>query len=309
MSNGDDVEIRAGMRRSRAAPRVWAGYASLSATTKPQLHPVVITRDASRTIAETLTSLRGFPEVVVYDNGSTDDTVAICGRFANVRVEHGEFFGFGPTKNHAASLASGPWILSIDADERVDAELLAELDALDLSEPRRAYALDRRNLLLGKHVRHGGWGDNWLVRVYNRGVCRFSDARVHEKVVVPSGVALVRLEGGLWHDAVCDIDQFLEKMSFYSELCRGPGSKLRSIPHIMLGASWAFFRSYVLRLGFLEGWRGLLIAHCDAQGSFFKHFKRYVDSQNQTSEVSRPAAWATRTKSSASTSAGSAPRR
>jgi glycosyltransferase involved in cell wall biosynthesis len=283
--------------------RAWAGNEALSAASEAQLHPVVIVRAASRTIADTLASLRAFPEVVVYDNGSTDDTVAICARFANVRVERGPFFGFGPTKNHAASLAAGPWILSIDADERVDAELLEQLGALDLSEPRRAYALDRRNLLLGKHVRHAGWGDNWLVRVYHRGVCRFNDARVHEKVVVPRGVSLVRLEGGLWHDAVWDIDQFLEKVSFYSELCRGPSSRLRSIPHILLGASWAFFRSYVLRLGFLEGWRGLLIAHCEAQGSFFKHFKRYVDARTQTSAPSRPEPWAARTKSSTSTEA------
>jgi glycosyltransferase involved in cell wall biosynthesis len=280
----------------------------LSAASEAQLHPVVIARDGSRTIADTLASLRAFPEVVVYDNGSTDDTVAICARFANVRVERGPFFGFGPTKNHAASLAAGPWILSIDADERVDAELLEQLGALNLSDPRRAYALDRRNLLLGKHVRHGGWGDNWLVRVYHRGVCRFNDVRVHEKVVVPSGVSVIRLDGGLWHDAVRDIDQFLEKVSFYSELCRGPTSKLRSMPHILLGSSWAFFRSYVLRLGFLEGWRGLLIAHCEAQGSFFKHFKRYVDARTQTSAPSRPAAWAARTKAS-TPSAGSSTRR
>jgi glycosyltransferase involved in cell wall biosynthesis len=270
----------------------------LSGTSHDQLHPVIIARDASRTIAQTLASLHAFAEVVVYDNGSTDDTVAICARFPNVRVERGPFFGFGPTKNHAASLAAGPWILSIDADERVDARLLEQLGALDLSETRRAYAVDRRNLLLGKHVRRGGWGNNWLVRIYHRGVCRFSDARVHEKVVVPHSVSLVRLEGGLWHDAICDIDQFLEKVSFYSELCRGPSSKLRSIPHILLGAGWAFFRSYVLRLGFLEGWRGLLIAHFDAQGSFVKHFKRYVDARTQTSAASRPATWGARAKSS-----------
>src|SRR5262249_48602736 len=143
-------------------------------------------------------------------------------------------------------------------------------------------------------------GDNWLVRVYDRDVCRFSDVRVHEKLIVPRGVDVVRLEGGLWHDAVCDVDQFLQKVSFYSELCRGPGSKLRSIPHILLGAGWAFFRSYVLRLGFLDGWRGLLIAHCDAQGSFFKHIKRYVDARTHESTPSKAAPWTPRAKSSRS---------
>jgi hypothetical protein len=105
-------------------------------------------------------------------------------------------------------------------------------------------------------------------------------------VVAPNDVLLVRLPGGLWHDAVEDIDQFLRKISFYSELCRGGQPKRRSIPHVLLGAGWAFFRSYVLRLGFLEGWRGLLISHCEAQGSFFKHMKRYVDAKTQRSAAS-----------------------
>jgi glycosyltransferase involved in cell wall biosynthesis len=267
-------------------------------TSGVRLHAVLIARDAARTIAGTLASLGTFSEVVVYDNGSTDDTVAICARFPNVRVEHGPFLGFGPTRNHVASMAAGPWILSIDADERLDSELLKQLGELDLSEPRRAYALDRRNLLLHKHVRHAGWGGNWLVRVYHRDVCRFSDVRVHEKVVVPKGVSLVRLEGGLWHDAVDDIDQFLQKISFYSELCRGAQAKPRSIPHMLLGAWWAFFRSYILKLGILEGWRGLLIAHCEAQGSYFKHMKRYVDAKTCKSAESTPVPWESRTDSS-----------
>ena len=83
------------------------------------IYPVLITRDAAATIERTLESLAAFPEVVVYDNGSTDDTIERCRRFANVRVVTGEFFGYGKTKNHAVSLARGDWVLSIDADEYV----------------------------------------------------------------------------------------------------------------------------------------------------------------------------------------------
>jgi glycosyltransferase involved in cell wall biosynthesis len=247
------------------------------------IHPVIIARDASATIRATLESLAEFPEVVVYDNGSTDGTPAICAGFANVRVVHGEFVGFGPTKNRAASAASGDWILSIDADERVSSHLLDGLRTLDLSvEGHAAYAVDRHNLLLGKHVRRGGWGDNWLVRLYDRRACAFDDARVHEKVVVPSGVPVVRVEGALWHEAVTDIDQFLHKISLYSELRRGGGGRIKGPLSICVGAGWAFFRSYVLQAGFLEGWRGLVIANCDAQGSFFRHMKRYVDAKTRS---------------------------
>src|SRR6186713_67665 len=77
------------------------------------IYPVLITRDAATTIEQTLRSLAAFPEVIVYDNGSTDDTVERCRQFPNVKVAQGEFFGYGPTKNHAVSLAGGDWVLSI----------------------------------------------------------------------------------------------------------------------------------------------------------------------------------------------------
>jgi hypothetical protein len=245
-----------------------------------QIHPVIIARDAANTVRATLASLAAFPEVVVYDNGSTDGTPNICAEFPNVRVVYGDFLGFGPTKNRAASLAGGPWILSIDADERVSPELLARLGALDLSaDGRSAYALDRHNLLLGKHVRRGGWGNDWLVRLYDRRVCAFDDAQVHEKVAVPAGVRVERVPGALWHEAVTDLDQFLRKISFYSELRRSRGGRVKGVAATTAGAFWAFFRSYVLQAGFLEGWRGLVIANCNAQGSFFRHMKRYVDAE------------------------------
>ncbi len=246
-----------------------------------EIHPVIIARDAAATLEATLASLAVFPEVLVYDNGSTDATLEICKRAPNVRLVRGEFFGFGPTKRHATQLAAGDFVLSLDADEIVSAELLEALDRLDLAHGPRAYALNRHNLLLGKHVRRGGWGDNWLVRLFDRRVCAFDDARVHEKIVVPAGAAVARVEGPLWHQAVTDIDQFLQKISFYSGLSRSAGGRLRSPLGIAVGAAWAFFRSYVLQAGFLEGWRGLVIANCEAQGSFFKHMKRYADTVTQ----------------------------
>lgn len=242
------------------------------------IHPVIIARDASATITATLTSLRNFPEVIVYDNGSADDTLAVAGRFANVKAVSGEFLGFGPTKNKAASLASGDWILSIDADESVSEELLAELGELDLSDSRRTFMLHRHNLFMGKEVRWGGWGNDWLVRVYNRRQTSVRDALVHEKVSVPEGTTPVRLEGALWHDSVRDIDQFLHKISYYTELRRREeGKRVYPAAWIAVRSVWSFFRSYVLQLGLLAGWRGLVIAVGDAVGTFFKHMKRYSD--------------------------------
>ncbi|HEX7000017.1 MAG TPA: glycosyltransferase family 2 protein [Gammaproteobacteria bacterium] len=239
--------------------------------------PVLITRDAAATIERTLRHLEEFPEVVVYDNGSADRTLELCQRFRNVRVVQGPFMGFGPTKNHAAGLARTDWVLSLDADECPSEQLLATLRGLPLTDPTVAYAVERRNFFMGKEVRRAGWGNNWLVRLFNRRHCRFTDALVHEKVIVPQTCTVVRLGGPLWHEAVTDLDQFLQKISRYSELNRRDGGKPRPPANILLRANWSFFKSYVLKLGFLEGWRGVAIAEGDAVGTFYKHMKRYAD--------------------------------
>lgn len=253
-----------------------------------QIYPVLITRNAVATIEQTLRSLAAFPEVIVYDNGSTDETIERCQRFPNVKVMTGGFFGYGPTKNHAVSLARGDWVLSIDADEYLSQALLEELSTIRLDDPSVVYAVERHNLFLGKDLRHGGLGNDWLVRLFNRSRCRFNDAAVHEKVVVHADCATTRLRGALWHQACTDLDQMLDKISRYSELNRRIGATARGPLHIWLGSCWSFFKSYILKRGFLEGWRGLAIAYGDAAGAFFKHMKRYADKATATDKPELP---------------------
>lgn len=241
------------------------------------IHPVIITRDAAATIERTLASLARFPEVVVFDNGSRDETKSKCAAFGNVKLFEGTFSGFGPTKNHAASFASGDWILSLDADEYLSDELLEALQHADLSEPRTVFIVERHNLMMGRQVKHGGWGRDWLARVYHRRAHAFTDVLVHEKIALTPTSKALRLEGALWHQAVTEIDQFLSKISRYSELRRGTSGPVHGPFAIFLGAAWRFLRSYVFQLGFVEGWRGLVIAVSTSNGSFYKHMKAYVD--------------------------------
>ncbi|HEX6995732.1 MAG TPA: glycosyltransferase family 2 protein [Gammaproteobacteria bacterium] len=254
-----------------------------------QISAVIIAGNASRTIARTLESLAAFPEVVVYANGSTDGTAQIAETFPNTRVVNGEFVGFGPTKNRAAEHASNDWIFSIDADEYVDRELVDAVAAVDLDDADVTYAVERRNLFMGKLVTHGGWGNDWLVRLYNRKRCRFNDSVVHEEVDVPRGCRTVRLPGFLWHEAVTELDQILQKISRYSELRRTDGARTYSPAVILLRSFWAFFRSYVLKAGFLEGWRGVVIAFGNATGTFFRHMKRYADKAFAAEQAAEPA--------------------
>ncbi|NNC64853.1 MAG: hypothetical protein HKN84_08725 [Gammaproteobacteria bacterium] len=142
--------------------------------------------------------------------------------------------------------------------------------------------MHRHNFVVGRDIRWGGWGNDWLVRLHNRHHAGLSEALVHEKVVVPGGVEPKRIAGALLHDNISDIDQLLHKISYYTELRRQePGGRVYSPAVAMLRTFWAFFRSYVLELGFLAGWRGLVIATCDSMGTFFKHMKRYSDERGR----------------------------
>jgi len=238
---------------------------------------VIITRDAATTLDATLRSLTDFDDVVVYDNGSSDDTPSIATSYPNVRLFQGEFIGFGPTKQHAVTLAANDWILSLDADEAPDAALLSALEQWDCAVERNAAGeIRRNNLLLGKVVRHSGWGNDWLVRLFNRRFCNFNDAMVHEAVAIAASTRLVRLDGGITHQAVTDLSQFLDKVNRYSSI-RATHSRRRLHPAFILAkALFAFLRTYGLRLGFLDGWRGVVIAFSNANGVFWKHMKAYA---------------------------------
>ena len=234
---------------------------------------VIITKNAGATLRDTLISLKAFDEVVIYDNGSNDDTIGIAAEFENVSLHTGEFLGFGRTKSHAVSLARHDWVLSIDADETVSDDLRQSLLGASRDDPDTAYQVNRHNYFMGKLVRHSGWGNDWLLRLFNRTHHGFNDAAVHEQVVLGAGGNIDRLTGALKHDAVRDIGQFLVKINRYSELRRQSARTTLPLPVIVLRSWFAFIRCYVLQLGFLDGWRGFVIARANAIGTFFKYMK------------------------------------
>ena len=245
------------------------------AATLSRISVVMIVRDAAATLAATLDSVREFGEVLVYDNGSGDETLAIAACYPNVKIHKGTFTGFGPTRNAAAAVASNDWIFSLDADEVVEPSLATSLAGIALDKLDVAYAVERQNYLLGKRVRHGGWGSQWLTRLYNRRTHRFTDVAVHEKVELKTGEQAVRLTGELRHTAMRDAGDFLVKMHRYTMLKAGESRRTYPPVIICFKSIWAFIRAYFLRLGMLDGWRGLLISVSEANGTFYKYMVIY----------------------------------
>jgi len=227
-------------------------------------------------LGRTLESLSGLDEVIVYENGSTDRTPEIAQAFDNVVLRSGAFQGFGPTKNLAARLARNDWILSIDSDEVARPELLEGIAALELADPETVYEIRRENYFLGEKVEHSDWGNDWLLRLYNRNTNGYNDEIVHENIVPAPGTAIIRLNGSIEHQAVTDMTQFLVKINRYSELRARSGAKAYGPVVTLLKTFWAFFRTYVLYLGFLDGWRGVVIAYSNATGVFYRCMMCYT---------------------------------
>ncbi len=242
-----------------------------------RIFPVVLARDAAATIELTLASLREFSEVIVYDLGSRNLTRELCAPYPNVQVVAGEFLGGGRTRNHAGSLADGDWILALDADEFLSDALLASLRTLSLGKPDTPYAVLRHNLFMSRDIRWGGWGNEWSIRLYNRHRYQFSDASVGETLVLASDTRITPLKGALWHEAVPSIDVLMRDIGRRASL-REPGAvKPVSPPVIALRTLAAFLYSYLLKLGLLEGWRGLVIAVAASVETFFRLIQRYTE--------------------------------
>lgn len=240
------------------------------------LSAVIITKNAESTIQRSLKSLSRFSEVIVYDNGSSDNTINLVQQFTNTTLVKGGFFGFGPTKNYAAQLASNDWILSLDADEVIEKDLFDAIDDLTLENPKEMFMIKRDNYFMGKIVRHSGWGNDWLIRIYNRKFHQFENNPVHEKIKIQKDSIITKLNHSFSHYAVDDIRQFLEKINHYSDIRKETSDKLYPPYVILFKSAWAFFRTYFLRLGILDGWRGLVIAVSNANGVFYKYIKIYA---------------------------------
>ena len=236
----------------------------------------MITRDASRYLAESLTALRQFDEVVVLDNGSTDDTIELARTFSNVKVYESPFIGFGPLKNLAVSYAKNEWILSVDSDEVLSKALVDEILSLSL-DPIKVYAIVRDNYYDQKLMRCCGWEDDTVDRLFYRKEVRFNDNQVHESLIFPQGVTREKLHHRFKHYTYRNSEELIAKMQYYSTLWARDfaGKKSASPSKAVLRSLFAFVKFYFLKKGFLNGYEGLLISVTNANSVFYKYMKLY----------------------------------
>ncbi len=236
---------------------------------------VMIVRNGATTIRRTLESLTAFEDVIVYDNGSTDGTITIAHEFSNVRVIEGFFDGFGTTKNRAASYAQHDWVLIIDSDEVVDEGLLQSLHTKVL-DPKTIYIVNFLAYYKEIPIRHCGWNNQKIRRLYNKKVTQFNDNAVHENII-DEGMIKSPIEGNMKHYSYSSISDFIVKLDRYSTLFAQDhvGKRHSSPAKAFFNGLYSFFRTYVLKRGFLDGYAGLIIAFSHAATNFYKYIKLY----------------------------------
>lgn len=247
----------------------------------------ILTKNSKKYLFEVLAAVKNFDEVVVYDTGSTDNTLEIAKQFPNVTIYQKSFCGFGPTHNLASEAARNDWILSIDSDEVVTLEMDEEIAQLQL-DPGAVYSFPRHNYFNGKWIKWCGWYPDRQIRLYNRTKTRFTDAQVHESII-DSGMRKIPLASPLKHYSYESIADFLTKMQLYSDLfaAQNKGKKSSSPLKAILHGFFAFFKSYILKRGFLGGYEGFVISSYNAHTAFYKYLKLYEINGCQNTAVSR----------------------
>jgi glycosyltransferase involved in cell wall biosynthesis len=242
----------------------------------PTLSAIVITRNEAHNLHDCLQSMQGLvDEIIVVDSQSTDNTVAIAQQHGAKVAQLEDWPGFGPQKNRALDLATCDWVFSIDADERVTPELAGEIKSLlETGGAEVAYKLPRLSFYCGKFIHHAGWQPDYVLRLFKRGTARFSDDLVHERVVTQQPVHA--LQNHLLHYSYLNFSQVLSKVDAYSTASAKQAyarGKRSSVAGALGHGAWAFFRTYVIRRGFLDGGHGLALSISNAETSYYKYLK------------------------------------
>jgi glycosyltransferase involved in cell wall biosynthesis len=240
-----------------------------------KLSVVIIAQNEADRLGDALESCRTVAdEMVVVDGGSTDATVALA-IAGGARVEHYPFHDFATQKNTALDCATGDWVLNLDADERLSPELRQEILVLKTGGPvdKTGYAMPRLPWYLGRFIRHSGWYPECKVRLFKKEGARWQ-GRVHERLIRegPTG----RLRGPILHYTYRDISDHVQRINRYSSF-QAFDLANRSTVRLLLGSllfpGFRFVRHYLWKLGFLDGWPGLVIAAVSAWSVALKYWK------------------------------------
>jgi len=240
-----------------------------------KISAVLITFNEEKMIEAALESVKDIAaEIIVVDSDSTDNTVEIVKKFTN-RVFKRKWTNYADQKNFADSKATFPWILSLDADERLSPGLIEEIrDMLGQEPDCAAFSMPRQAYYLGKWIRHCGWYPDRKIRLFKRNKARWEGKYVHEGLVIDGEVH--KLQSSIRHFSYADIRDHLKRINLFSDLAAqklyAADKKCRWY-HLSLLPGARFLKSYMIKGGFLDGFAGFVISVLDSYSIFTRYVK------------------------------------
>jgi len=244
----------------------------LSAPGRLQISVIITTFNEEINIEDCIRSVLWADEILVVDSLSTDRTVERARRHP-VKLLEREYFGSAAQKNWSMDRVENDWVLILDADERLTDDLALEILLLLVEGPQfYGYFLRRRNIVLGKVIRHSGWSTDKVIRFFHRNHGRYPDRRVHADLDIEGPTPVLR--NALLHYTFRSLDQYWEKLRNYAEWGAAQGFREGRRAGVLALAGrpvWRFLRTYVVQFGFLDGLHGLVVCGLQAFGSFLKY--------------------------------------
>lgn len=254
-----------------------------------KLSVAMITLNEEKILEKTLKSVLAIAdEIVIVDSGSRDRTEEIAKKYG-AKFVHQDWLGYGPQRNKAIALCQGEWVLNIDADEEISPRLATRIREIIESnrEGKKVYKVSFTSVCFGKKIYHGGWSGAKKVRLFQKGAGQFNQNVVHEEFETQESISVLQEE--IYHHSYVDLADYFDKFNRYtSEGARQAflQGKKDKVWKIFLEPLYKFLRMYILRLGFLDGLEGFVLANTSAMYSMVKYYKMHELYRKQKEEKS-----------------------
>jgi len=255
-------------------------------SSNPTITAYVIAYNEAEKIAAAVQSVLWADEIIVADSHSTDGTIEIAEKLG-AKVIQIDFEGFGKLRNSAIAQCKGDWIFSLDSDERCTPEVRDEILKI-IKDPTSAdiYRVPRKNWFMGRWIKHSGWYPNFRQpQLFKNGAMTYDLLEVHEGWIPSEGSTIGVLSSCIWQFPFKNLGEIQHKANRYSTLgatvLQGKGRRSTMIGAVLHGLH-SFIKHYILKLGFLDGWAGFVIATGTLEGAFYKHAKNVEHQRKDT---------------------------
>ncbi|MDB5086347.1 MAG: hypothetical protein JWR09_341 [Mucilaginibacter sp.] len=251
---------------------------------------IIITKNAADIIKGCIEKARELTDdIIIIYNGSEDEAPGVADT-NDCRVYKKTWDGYGANKNKGVEAAKYNWVLSIDSDEIPDDELISAIHNLNFSDVKVVYDIKFRSYFGKKAIRHGSWGRDHHIRLFNRGFVKWSETLIHEKLVLPAYIEKKKIDGYIHHYSVNDAYEFDSKCSYYAKLSAKKyfrAGKKATFTRLYISPMFSFIKNYVAYLGFLDGREGWKIARTIAKNTSRKY--HFLSQMETLGEKKQPA--------------------